>query len=78
MDNKVFEWIENIPKIDLHVHLDGSLRVDTLIDLYPEYIARDEILKRVVAPEKCTSEDALGEYLKSFDETLKVMQTKEA
>ena len=78
MDNKVFEWIEKIPKIDLHVHLDGSLRIDTLLDLYPDPITRDEVLKRVVAPEKCTSEDALGEYLKSFDETLKVMQTKES
>lgn len=77
-DDKIFEWIKSIPKVDLHVHLDGSLRVNTLLDLYPEDITRDEILKCTVAPEKCTSEDALGEYLKSFDETIKVMQTREA
>ena len=77
-DEHIFEWIKSIPKVDLHVHLDGSLRVDTLLDMYPEGITRDEILKCVVAPEKCTSEDALGEYLKSFDEAIKVMQTREA
>jgi hypothetical protein len=59
-DNPIFEWIKSIPKVDLHVHLDGSLRVNTLLDLYPEGSTRDEIVKCAVAPEKCTSEDALG------------------
>jgi len=78
MNSQLHEWIKNIPKVDLHTHLDGSLRVDTLLELFPEDISREELLRRVVAPEKCTSEDALGEYLQSFDVTLKVMQTKEA
>lgn len=78
MNTQIYEWIKGIPKIDLHVHLDGSLRMDTLFELYPEDISREKLLNRVIAPEKCTSENALGEYLRSFDETLKVMQTKEA
>lgn len=78
MSTQIYDWIKNIPKIDLHVHLDGSLRVGTLLELCPEDISREDMLKRVVAPDKCTSEDALGEYLQSFDVTLKVMQTKEA
>ena len=27
------EFIERIPKTDLHVHLDGSLRIPTLIEM---------------------------------------------
>ena len=27
------EFIEKLPKTDLHVHLDGSVRVDTILDL---------------------------------------------
>jgi len=72
------EWIRNIPKVELHVHLDGSLRMNTILDLYPEDITKEEMEKLVIAPKKCTSSDALGEYLKSFDTTCKIMQTKES
>ena len=27
------EFIKNMPKTDLHLHLDGSIRLDTLIEL---------------------------------------------
>ena len=30
------EFIEKIPKTDLHLHLDGSMRLSTLIDLAQE------------------------------------------
>ena len=30
------EFIQAIPKTDLHLHLDGSLRIGTLIDLAQE------------------------------------------
>ena len=33
MDNNLSAFIKSIPKSDLHVHLDGSLRVPTLIEL---------------------------------------------
>ena len=28
-----FELLEKLPKTDLHCHLDGSLRLDTILDL---------------------------------------------
>ena len=31
------EIIEKLPKSDLHCHLDGSVRLDTLIELAKEY-----------------------------------------
>ncbi len=30
------EFLQALPKTDLHVHLDGSLRLETLIDLARE------------------------------------------
>ena len=72
------EVIEKLPKTDLHVHLDGSLRVETILDL----ARRDKIelpaddadgLRRAMhLGENCGS---LVEYLKAFDVTLRVMQT---
>ena len=31
--NYPYEFIKEMPKSDLHLHLDGSLRLETLIDL---------------------------------------------
>ena len=33
MPNVPFEVFRALPKTDLHVHLDGSLRLDTILDL---------------------------------------------
>jgi len=33
MKEKLLEFVSKIPKSDLHVHLDGSVRIETLIDL---------------------------------------------
>jgi len=71
------EEILALPKIDLHVHLDGSLRPSTIIDLAEQdgitLPASDEegIRKAVHAGEPC---DSLEQYLEAFDITLKVMQ----
>ena len=73
--------IRRLPKTDLHVHLDGSLRIPTILEL-----ARDqgvqlpgdtvETLRPFVEMgEDCAS---LVEYLKAFDVTLAVMQTYES
>jgi len=65
-----------LPKTDLHVHLDGSVRPATLIDLALEYDrmlpAHDE---RTLA-DYMRVDDAqdLVDYLKRFDTTLAVMQ----
>jgi adenosine deaminase len=75
------EVVEKLPKTDLHVHLDGSLRLTTIVDLAEkqriELPARDaEGLRAAMhLGENCGS---LVEYLKAFDVTLRVMQTEEA
>ena len=75
------EFIEKLPKTDLHCHLDGSLRLDTIIDLARRQGVtlptndRGELFHLVFAGERTTS---LDDYLKGFEITLSVMQTEEA
>jgi adenosine deaminase len=75
------ELIESLPKADLHVHLDGSLRLPTIIELAREenveLPSQDPAeLRRIMhLGENCGS---LAEYLKAFDVTLRVMQTESA
>lgn len=72
---------ESLPKTDLHVHLDGSLRLKTMLEL-----AKDD---RVSLPASTVDglHDAIGvgrecgsleEYLRGFAITLSVMQTEDA
>jgi adenosine deaminase len=75
------ELFERLPKTDLHVHLDGSLRLSTILDLadkqkveLPAY-DEDGLRKAMHLGENCGS---LVEYLKAFDVTLRVMQTADA
>jgi adenosine deaminase len=73
-------FVAELPKTDLHVHLDGSLRIPTLIEIaresnvelpsYTESGLRDTVYK-----ERYTS---LGDYLKGFRYTVAVMQSAEA
>ena len=69
--------MKKLPKIELHCHLDGSVRVNTIIDIAKkENIKLDsykkcDIEKIVQVPSDCTS---LNEYLKRFDLPNKVMQ----
>jgi len=73
------EFLEKIPKTDLHLHLDGSLRLDTLIELarrekveLPSYEGdglRETVFKHRYAD--------LKEYLRGFAYTCAVMQTEE-
>ena len=75
------EFIEKLPKTDLHVHLDGSLRISTIFDLAKKQNvtlpADDEkdLKKFVCCRKDCKS---LDEYLKAFEVTLSVMQTEKA
>jgi adenosine deaminase len=75
------ELIEKLPKTDLHVHLDGSLRLSTILEL----AERHHIELPALDAEKLRSVMNLGkncgslvEYLKAFDVTLRVMQTEES
>jgi adenosine deaminase len=75
------DLIEKLPKTDLHVHLDGSLRLSTILDLAEkqrvELPAKDEdgLRKAMHLGDNCGS---LVEYLKAFDVTLRVMQNEES
>ncbi|MBM3320171.1 MAG: adenosine deaminase [Candidatus Eisenbacteria bacterium] len=74
-------YVRRMPKTDLHVHLDGSLRLRTLWDLARaqgvRLGARDlrSLRKKVQVGEECRS---LGDYLRAFQTILKVMQEEEA
>jgi adenosine deaminase len=76
-----FEVFQALPKADLHVHLDGSLRLETIADIAQgdkiELPARDvDGLREAIG---CGNNfGSLVEYLRGFEITLKVMQTEEA
>ncbi|WP_338754564.1 adenosine deaminase [Bacillus sp. FJAT-52991] len=70
-----------LPKIELHCHLDGSLRSETIIDIakredinIPSYNI-EEIQREITAPLECES---LDEYLEKFAIPNLVMQSKES
>lgn len=72
--------IRDLPKVDLHCHLDGSVRPQTIIDIaIKENIAipsreLKEFEKCVKVFDECNS---LKEYLDKFELPIKVMQKKE-
>jgi adenosine deaminase len=75
------EVIEKLPKTDLHVHLDGSLRLSTILELGERQrielpaTNEDGLRKAMNLGQNCGS---LVEYLKAFDVTLRVMQTEDS
>lgn len=75
------EVIRRLPKTDLHVHLDGSLRLATILDLSEKQKVKlpadseDGLRKAMRLGENCGS---LVEYLKAFDVTLSVLQTEDS
>jgi len=75
----IHEFLVRIPKTDLHVHLDGSLRVSTLIELakngnveLPSYT--EDGLNELVFKDKYKD---LMDYLQGFGYTVSVMQNPE-
>ena len=75
------ELIQRLPKTDLHCHLDGSLRLDTVLELARKQhiklptFDRGELFNMLYAGEAVAS---LDDYLRAFDITLSVMQTEDA
>ena len=75
------ELLRSLPKTDLHCHLDGSLRLATILDLAKKHSvdlpAHDEagLAKAIHMGEVCTD---LPSYLKAFDITCSVLQTADA
>jgi adenosine deaminase len=74
------ELIGRLPKAELHVHLDGSLRPETMIDL----ARQTKISLPSTDPESLRRfmrvDDAAGleDYLRRFDITIPLLQTPEA
>ncbi len=81
MQKLTLQDIQRLPKTDLHVHLDGSLRIQTILELAEQQKVKlpgdsiDKLRPFVEVGEDCKS---LVEYLKAFDVTLSVMQTHES
>lgn len=73
------EFLEKIPKTDLHLHLDGSLRISTLIELakatkVPLPSETEAGLQELVFKEKYQD---LPDYLRGFGLTCAVLQNPE-
>jgi adenosine deaminase len=75
------DLLHALPKTDLHVHLDGSLRPATVLqlarerELLPHLTSVADVVAACRAPETCAS---LEEYLAVFEVTLMVMQDEAA
>ena len=73
--------LKRLPKVELHCHLDGSLRVPTILDLAKKdkvtlpTSSYDKLSKLLVIGK---TRGSLEEYIKRFDITLSVMQTPQA
>lgn len=74
------EFIRAIPKSDLHVHLDGSLRLKTLIELAKEQKVEMPSYTEAGLREKVFKESYkdLSEYLHGFKYTCAVLRDAEA
>jgi adenosine deaminase len=75
------ELLRALPKTDLHCHLDGSLRLATILQLAEQQKTRlpgdtpEALAKAMHMGQNCES---LEDYLTAFDITLSVLQTEEA
>ena len=73
--------LQKLPKVELHCHLDGSLRIPTIIDLANQDKINipssnpDQLFKMLTIGKKRGS---LEDYIRRFDITLSVMQTAQA
>ena len=75
------QLLHALPKTDLHCHLDGSLRLQTMLDLADQQGVRlpaDTVEGLAKAMKIGQGHGSLEEYLKGFEITLSVLQTEDA
>lgn len=71
MEKQLSEKIEKMPKVELHLHLDGSIPISYVKNKYN--LNDFEIKSRMIAGDKCKN---LNDYLTCFDFPIDIMQTK--
>jgi len=73
------EFVKSLPKAELHCHLDGSMRVETIVDIAKKEKIKlpsedmNELRRILEVGMDCKS---LEEYLRPFDITAQVLQTE--
>ena len=76
MDKKVKEQIENMKKVVLHLHLDGSLRPETVYNWLVEQgedVTLEQVQNALMVERDCRD---LNEYLQKFDLPCRMLQTE--
>ena len=68
----MIEEIKKLKKIELHLHLDGSVELETISKIKNKSV--DELKDNMIAKDKCGN---LSEYLTKFDTPIECMQSKE-
>ena len=68
----MIDKIRKIPKVELHLHLDGAMSIGVACKL--SGLSFSEVFDKMVAPCKCHD---LGDYLTKFEFPISLMQTKE-
>lgn len=63
---------KKLPKVELHLHLDGSLDIDTVSEI--SGLTIDEVKSKMVVSENCKD---LNEYLSCFEYPVNMLQTKD-
>lgn len=61
--------VKKLKKVELHIHLDGSVRIETASELLNKDVKKD-----MMVDNNCHD---LNEYLKKFDVPISIMQTKD-
>lgn len=64
--------MKNLPKVELHVHLDGSIRITTAIEILGK--SEEWVKENLIAPITCND---LNEYLTKFLIPVQILQTEE-
>jgi len=69
----MLEEIKNLKKVELHLHLDGSVEIDTIASITNESV--ESLKNEMIAEDKCEN---LSDYLTRFNIPIECMQTKES